>query len=75
MEKKVINIIADTLELNKDDITVETNLVRDLDVESLDLVDLVSAFEKEFDVEIADKDIKDIQTVGDVVEYIEKHNV
>lgn len=74
MEKKVINIIADTLELNKADITLETNLVRDLDVESLDLVDLVSAFEKEFDVEIADKDIKDIQTVGDVVEYIEKHN-
>ncbi len=73
MKNKVIDIIAETLEIDKADITMKTNLIKDLDIESLDLVDLVAAFEDEFGVEIADKDIKDIQTVGDIVEYIEDH--
>jgi len=73
MKNKVIDIIANTLEVDKEDISLKTNLVKDLGVESLDLVDLVAAFEDEFGVEIADKDIKDIQTVGDIVDYIEDH--
>ena len=73
MEKKVIEIIADTLEIDKSKITKETNLLNDLDIESLDLVDLVTAFEDEYKVEIADKDVKDLHTVGDIVEYIESH--
>ena len=73
MKNKVIDIIAETLEIDKGDITMKTNLIKDLDIESLDLVDLVAAFEDEVGVEIADKDIKDIQTVGDIVEYIEDH--
>ena len=73
MKDKVIDIISETLDVDKKDITMKTNLIKDLDIESLDLVDLVGAFEEEFGVEIADKDIKDIQTVADIVEYIEDH--
>ena len=73
MKNKVIDIIAETLDVDKKDIPMKTNLIKDLDIESLDLVDLVGAFEEEFGVEIADKDIKDIQTVADIVEYIEDH--
>jgi acyl carrier protein len=73
VKNKVIDIIAETLDIDKNDISMKTNLIKDLDIESLDLVDLVGAFEEEFGVEIADKDIKDIQTVADIVEYIEDH--
>ncbi len=73
MEKKVIEIIANTLEIDASKINKETNLLNDLDIESLDLVDLVTAFEDEYKVEIADKDVKDLHTVGDIVEYIESH--
>ena len=52
----------------------KTNLVKDLELESLDLVDLVAAFEDEFKVEILDKDIKNLQTVEDIVNYIESRN-
>ena len=72
MKDKVIKLIAKTLELDAKKINEKTNLVQDLDVESLDLVDLVAAFEEEFGVEIEDKDIKNLQTVGDIVKYIEK---
>jgi acyl carrier protein len=73
VKNKVIDIIAETLDIDKSEISMKTNLIKDLDIESLDLVDLVGAFEEEFGVEIADKDIKDIQTVADIVEYIEDH--
>ena len=72
MKDKVIKLIAKTLELDAKKINEKTNLVQDLDVESLDLVDLVAAFEEEFGIEIKDKDVKNLQTVGDIVKYIEK---
>ena len=73
MKGKVINLIAETLDVDKKKINEKTNLVKDLEVESLDLVDLVGAFEEEFGVEIADKDIKNLQTVGDIIKYAEEH--
>ena len=73
MKDKVINLIAETLDVDKKQINEKTNLVKDLEVESLDLVDLVGAFEEEFGVEIADKDIKNLQTVGDIIKYAEEH--
>lgn len=73
MEAKVISLIADTLEVDKDKITSDTNLIQDLEVESLDLVDLVAAFEEQFNIEIPDKDIKNLQTVGDIIAYAEAH--
>ena len=72
MEKEVIEIISRTLEVENKSISKDTDLLNDLDVESLDLVDLVTAFEDKYSVEIADKDIKDLHTVGDIVNYIKK---
>lgn len=73
MKDKVIGLIAKTLDVDKKKLSEKTNLVKDLEIESLDLVDLVAAFEEEFDIEIADKDIKNIQTVGDIIKYAEEH--
>lgn len=72
MKNKVINLIAETLDVDKAKLNEKTNLVEDLDVESLDLVDLVGAFEEEFGVVIQDKDIKNLRTIGDIVNYIEE---
>ena len=51
---------------------MDSNLINDLELESLDVVDLVVAFEKEFNIKIDDKDIKQFQTVEDIVKYLEK---
>ena len=72
MEEKVINIISSVCEIDKKDIKLDSNLVNDLELESLDVVDLVVAFEKEFNIKIEDKDIKQFQTVEDIVKYLEK---
>lgn len=73
MKKEIINLISEVLEINEEKISENTNLVTDLDVESLDLVDLIAAFEKKYNFEIPDKDIKNLQTVGDIINYIEKN--
>ena len=70
---KVINIISTTCEIDKKDIKENSNLLTDLELESLDVVDLIVAFEKEFNLEIQDKDIKGFQTVGDIANYLKSH--
>ena len=73
MKEEVIELISSVLEIEKKDINEKTNLVADLGVESLDLVDLVAAFEEKYEFEIPDKDIKNLQTVVDIIKYIEEH--
>ena len=70
---KVINIISTTCEIDKKDIKENSNLLTDLELESLDVVDLIVAFEKEFNLEIKDQDIKGFQTVGDIANYLKSH--
>jgi acyl carrier protein len=72
--EEVKGIIVDVLEVDGDVLTESTNLVSDLDAESLDLVDLVVAFEEKYKVKILDKDIKNLQTVKDIVDYIMSKN-
>lgn len=72
MKDEIIELIAETLDVPAEKLNEKTNLVKDLEVESLDLVDLVAAFEEKFEIEIADKDIKNLQTVGDIIAYAEK---
>lgn len=72
MKDEIIELIAETLDVPTEKLNEKTNLVKDLEVESLDLVDLVAAFEEKFEIEIADKDIKNLQTVGDIIAYAEK---
>ena len=73
MKNEIIDLIAKTLGINKKKINEKTNLVADLDVESLDLVSLVVAFEEKYGIEIPDQDIKNLQTVEDIIKYIETH--
>ena len=68
---EVSKIIADTLEIDVKEVKAESNLIADLGMESLDLVDLVVAFEDKYKVTIDDKDVKKLQTVQDIVTYIE----
>ena len=75
MQKEIIELIASVLELDKKDINENTNLLVDLEIESLDLVDLISAFEEKYQLEIPDQDIKNFQTVGDIIKYIEQTQV
>ena len=68
--EKVTSIISEQLEISRKEMTLETTF-ESLDADSLDLVELVMAFEEEFDIEISDEEIEKIKTIGDVVTTIE----
>ena len=70
--EEIIDIIVETLEVDEDQLNKNTRFA-DLDVDSLDLVNLVVAFEKKYNFEIPDNEIKNLQTVKDVVDYVESH--
>jgi len=70
--EKVKQIIADQLGKDPDEIKPESNFVQDLGADSLDIVELVMAFEEEFDLEIPDDAAEKIATVADAVEYIKQ---
>ena len=65
--------IRDRLGINPDEITMQTNIMDDLSIDSLDLVDLLMTLEEEYGVEIPDDKIEDIKTIGDLTQYIEDH--
>ncbi|MBE6798196.1 MAG: acyl carrier protein [Ruminococcaceae bacterium] len=69
--EKIRAILCEQLELNEDQVTMNSNIAEDLGADSLDVVDLIMSIEDEFDVEVPDEDIEGIKTVGDVVNYIE----
>lgn len=68
----VKKIILEQFDVDEDDITYETSLADDLDADSLELVELLLAFEDEFDVKIPDEEAESLKTVGDIVRYIEE---
>ena len=70
IEARVKDIIVDQLGVNADQVTPEAKFVEDLGADSLDTVELVMAFEEEFDIEVPDEDAEKLQSVGDVVSYI-----
>ncbi len=72
IEKKVKEMIVDSLGIDPEKITNESSFVDDLGADSLDTVELVMAFEEEFDVEIPDEDAEKLTTVGDAISYLEK---
>lgn len=70
---KMKDILVEQLECNPEDITMESLLVDDLGADSLDAIDIVMSVEDTFKVEVPDKIIEKIETVGDIVNYIEDH--
>ena len=70
---KMKDILVEQLECNPEDITMESLLVDDLGADSLDAIDIVMSVEDTFKGEVPDEIIEKIETVGDIVNYIEDH--
>lgn len=70
--ERVKELVVEQLGVEEDEVTVEASFVDDLGADSLDIVELVMAFEEEFDIEIPDEDAEKIQTVGNAVDYIKQ---
>lgn len=67
---KVKEIIAEQMSVSEDEITMETSFVEDLGADSLDIFQIISELEENFEIEFANEDAESIKTVGDAVEYI-----
>jgi acyl carrier protein len=72
-KSKVIDIIVDKLGVDPSEVTPEANFTNDLGADSLDTVELIMEFEKEFNISIPDDQAENIQTVGEAISYIEEH--
>ena len=70
IEEKVVNIISNKLGLPKEEVTPAASFTMDLGADSLDTVELIMDFEKDFNLKISDEDAMNIKTVGDAIEYI-----
>ncbi|MBR4723709.1 MAG: acyl carrier protein [Clostridia bacterium] len=70
---RVKTIINEQLGINEDEISMESNFLEDFGADSLELIDLIMALESEFDIEVPEDDIEEIETVGDVVSYLKNH--
>ena len=73
MLEKMKEMLAEQLNCEASIITPETSFKDDLGADSLDLFELVMAFEEAFEIEIPSEDLEEIKTVGDVVSYVESH--
>lgn len=69
---KVKEILLENLGCNEEDIKMESNLIEDLDADSLDIVELTVALEDEFDIEVPDEDFEKLSTVKSIIDYIER---
>jgi len=67
---KVKKIIVDKLGVDESEVTLEASFTNDLGADSLDTVELIMEFEKEFDISIPDEQAENIQTVGQVITYL-----
>ncbi len=68
--RRVKDLIAESLGVNPQEVAPNASFIDDLGADSLDIVELVMAIEKEFDIEIPDEDAEKISTVGDAIDYI-----
>jgi acyl carrier protein len=70
LEGKVKDIIAEELGVEREKLTADASFMEDLGADSLDTVELVMAFEKEFDIDIPDEEAEKLRTVGDALKYL-----
>ncbi|MEJ7838585.1 MAG: acyl carrier protein [Thermomicrobiales bacterium] len=71
--ERVQGIVTERLGVETEQVVPEAEFIGDLNADSLDLVEVIMAFEQEFDLEIKDEDAENIRTVGDAVKYIDEH--
>lgn len=71
IESKVKSIIVEQLGVKEDQVVPEAKFIEDLGADSLDTVELVMALEEEFGIEVPDEEAEKLQSVGDVIKYIE----
>ncbi len=71
--EKIRDLLADQLDIPADSITPESDIIDDLEADSLTVLDMVMTLEDEFDIEIPDEDVEKLRTVGNVVSYVEDH--
>lgn len=72
IDKRVTEIICEQLSVEESQVTNDASFQESLNADSLDIVELIMAFEEGFDIEIPDDDAEKIRTVGDAVDYIAK---
>ena len=70
IQNKVMDIVAEQLQVDRGSLTLEKSFLQDLKADSLDLVELVMEFEDQFKISIPDEDYEKIKTIGDAVNYI-----
>jgi len=70
VEERVKDIIVEELGVEREKLTAEASFMEDLGADSLDTVELVMAFEKEFDIDIPDEEAEKLRTVGDALQYL-----
>ena len=73
IEDKVKNIIVEQLSVTEDQVKPEAKFIEDLGADSLDTVELVMAFEEEFDITVPDEEAEKLTSVGEVTDYIKKN--
>jgi acyl carrier protein len=73
VKSRVISIIVDKLGVDESEVTTEASFTNDLGADSLDTVELIMEFEKEFNIAIPDDQAEKIGTVGQAIDYIEKN--
>ena len=71
--EKVQALLADQLNIEKDKITTESNIITDLGADSLDVVEMLMTLEEEYSISVPDDVAMELKTVGDIVKYVEEH--
>ncbi len=75
IEDRVKECIVNQLGVNEEEVTKEASFTDDLGADSLDVVELVMAFEEKFGIEIPDEDVEQLRTVGDAIKYLQEKGV
>lgn len=72
MKEQILEVIATEIGLNRSQVTNKSNLINDLGMDSLDGAELIMALEDKFKIEVSDKMVENMKTVGDVIKYVER---
>ena len=74
LQEKIVKLISDATKVDAANIKAETSFVDDLNLDSLDMVELMMKMEDEFGVEIPEDDTENLKTIGDITKYLEAKN-